>query len=159
MNRRLPGDDAAHPATDTSATDMVADPRARPADEQIIPIAEETFKVETHEVVTGRVRVRTFAETVEELARAELGRESVEVTRVPVGRPVEVAPEIRHEGDLTIIPVLEEVLVVEKRLILKEELHVQRRRTTEEVEVPVELRKERVEIERIPVADRRTSKD
>jgi stress response protein YsnF len=45
--------------------------------------------------------------------------------------------------------VLEEILVVEKRLVLKEELHIRRRATTETAEVPVTLRKQRVVVERI----------
>ena len=74
----------------------------------------------------------------------------VEVERVPVDRIVDAAPAVRQDGDVTIIPVMEEVLVVEKRLVLKEELHVRRRRTQESVEVPVTLRRERVEVERLP---------
>jgi stress response protein YsnF len=46
--------------------------------------------------------------------------------------------------------VLEEVLVVEKRLVLKEELHIRRRVETETVEVPVTLRKQRAVVEREP---------
>jgi hypothetical protein len=41
-----------------------------------------------------------------------------------IDRGVDVAPEVRVEGNVTIIPVLEEVLVVEKRLVLKEKLHI-----------------------------------
>jgi Domain of unknown function (DUF2382) len=87
--------------------------------------------------------VQTVTDTVEELARADMQRETVEVTRVPVDKMVETAPEIRTEDDVTIVPVLEEVLVVEKRLVLKEELHIRRRVATEAVEVPVSLRKQR----------------
>ena len=58
--------------------------------------------------------------------------ETVEVTRVPIDKVVETAPEIRTDGDVTIVPVLEEVLVVEKRLVLKEELHIRRRVETED---------------------------
>jgi stress response protein YsnF len=39
--------------------------------------------------------------------------------------------------------------VVEKRLVLKEELHIRRRVTHENVEVPVTLRKQRAVIERL----------
>jgi stress response protein YsnF len=47
-----------------------------------------------------------------------------------------------------IIPLLEEVLVIEKRLILREEVHIKKRHR--EVHAPQEvlLRKEEVEIER-----------
>ena len=79
------------------------------------------------QVVTGRVRVQTLTDTIEELAHAEVQRESVEVTRVPIDKVVETAPEIRTEGDVTILPIVEEVLVVEKRLVLKEEVHIRRR--------------------------------
>ncbi len=121
---------------------------ARAVSEEIIPLVEETATVGKRQVVTGRVRVRTVTDTIEELAHADVQRETVEVTRVPIDRMIETAPEIRTEGDLTIVPVLEEVLVVEKRLVLKEELHIRRRVETETVEVPVTLRKQRAIVER-----------
>jgi stress response protein YsnF len=66
-----------------------------------------------------------------------------------VDRVVSEAPAVRTEGDVTIVPVLEEVLFVEKRLVLKEELHIRRTATTETVEVPVTLRRQRAVIERV----------
>jgi stress response protein YsnF len=41
------------------------------------------------------------------------------------------------------------VLVVEKRLVLKEELHIRRRIEIETAEVPVTLRKQRAIVERL----------
>jgi uncharacterized protein (TIGR02271 family) len=118
--------------------------------DESIPIVEEELRIDKREAVTGRVRVRTEVDTVEELARASLDAETVEVQRVPVDRIVDVAPTVRTEGDVTIVPVFEEVMVVEKRLILKEELHIRRRRTSKDVEVPVTLRKQRAVVERLP---------
>ena len=120
---------------------------------EVIPIAEEELRVDKRMVTTGKVRVQTKVDVETELVKATLDGETVEVTRVPVDRIVDRAPEIRTENDVTIIPILEEVLVVEKRLVLKEELHVHRRRTTEDVETPVELRKQHAVIERVPVED------
>ncbi|MEZ0171107.1 YsnF/AvaK domain-containing protein [Microvirga sp. TS319] len=116
--------------------------------QEVIPLAEETVSVGKRQVVTGRVRVRTVTDTVEELAHAGVQRETVEVTRVPVDRMVDTVPGIRTEGDVTIVPVVEEVLVVEKRLVLKEELHIRRQISTEEVEVPVSRRKQRAVVAR-----------
>ena len=65
--------------------------------EEVIPIVEETATVAKQEVVTGRVRVRTLTEMVEELARAEVQREDVDVTRVLIDQVVESAPQIRTE--------------------------------------------------------------
>ncbi len=120
----------------------------RTASEEVIPLVEETATVGKRQVVTGRVRVQTVTDTIEEIAQANVQRETVEVTRVPIDRMVDTAPEVRTEGDLTILPVVEEVLVLEKRLRLKEELHIRRRVETETVEVPVTLRKQRAVVER-----------
>ena len=48
---------------------------------------------------------------------------------------------------------LEEVLVVEKRLRFVEEVHVTQRGDREEVSVPMTLRRQVAEIERTPVAE------
>lgn len=121
--------------------------------DESIPIVEEQLRIDKREVVTGRVRVRTEVDTIEELARASLDAETVEVQRIPVDRIVDVAPTVRTEGDVTIVPVFEEIMVVEKRLVLKEELHIRRRRTSKDVEVPVTLRKQRAVVERRPADD------
>ncbi len=115
---------------------------------EALPVFEEVATVSTRDVVTGRLRVSTHTDTVTEMARSVLDGEDVDVTRVPVGTPVDAAPPVRTEGDVTIIPVLEEVLVVEKRLVLKEEVHVRRRATRDVIETPVTLRRQRVVVER-----------
>jgi uncharacterized protein (TIGR02271 family) len=72
------------------------------------------------------------------------------VERVPVGRVVEAAPQVRSEGDTMVVPVLEEVLVVEKRLMLKEEVRITLRRVAETSQQRVTLRSEEVVVERDP---------
>jgi uncharacterized protein (TIGR02271 family) len=116
---------------------------------EAVPLLEEELRVQKRSIATGKVRVRSVVDTVEEVARAELADERVDVTRVPVGREIDAAPSVRTEGEVTIVPVVEEVLVVEKRLVLKEELHIRRRVAHENVEVPVTLRKQRAVIERL----------
>lgn len=117
--------------------------------DDVLRVVAEELHVAKQQITTGKVRVQTTTEVVEEIAQASLAHEIVEVSRVPVGRDIDRAPEIRTEGDLTIVPVVEEVLVVEKRLVLKEELHVRRRVRTEAVAVPVQLRKQRATVERL----------
>ena len=121
-----------------------------------IPLAEEDASVGVERKTTGRVRVSTVTRSFEEHVVTSVERSGVDVQRVPVDRVVEVAPEIRVDGDVTIIPVLEEVLVIEKRLILKEELHVRRTRGQETIEVPVTLRRQEVMIERDPATPMKT---
>jgi uncharacterized protein (TIGR02271 family) len=117
--------------------------------EEVIPLSDEELRVEKRIRTAGKVRVHSVTDTVEEIARATLDGETVEVTRVPVDQEVDAAPAVRTEGDVVIVPVLEEVLVVEKRLVLKEELHIRRHATQENVEVPVTLRKQRAVVERL----------
>ncbi|GEO17711.1 YsnF/AvaK domain-containing protein [Microvirga aerophila] len=119
------------------------------ASEQVLPLVEETVTVHKRERVIGRVRVQTITDTLEELAQATLQNETVDVTRVPIDRMVEVAPTVRTENDVVIVPVLEEVLVTRKQLVLKEELHIRRQVATRTVEVPVSLRKQRAIVERV----------
>ncbi len=123
------------------------------AETKTIPIVAEELSVHTRAVRTGRVRVETNTELVEELAAAELQTSEVEVTRIAVGREVDAVPDVRIEGDTTIVPVMEEVLFVQKRLVLKEELHITRRVASESVEVPVTLRKQSATVTRLDEED------
>jgi uncharacterized protein (TIGR02271 family) len=126
---------------------MTSDNGKRQRDEHVVPVMEEELRVDKRDVVTGKIQVRTIVESFDKIARATLEGEQIEVTRVPIGKELQMVPEQRTEGDVLIIPVVEEMLVVEKRLVLKEELHIRRRRTREDVEVPVTLRKQRAVVE------------
>ena len=154
MPNPTPPHDGQHPGSDRTVVLEEADRSdAWTEAEEILPLVEETATVEKREIVTGKVRVRTVTETLEELTKANLQSDTVEVTRVPIDKVVDTAPVIRTEGDLTIVPVLEEVLVVTKQLVLKEELHIRRRVETEAVEVPIKRRKQRAIVERIAPDD------
>jgi stress response protein YsnF len=114
-----------------------------------VPLMEERVEVKKRAVTTGKVRVVTHTETVEEVARAVLDGEEAEVDTVELDQPVTgPLPRVRTEDGVTIIPVVEEILDVEKRLVLKREIRIRRRPTSETVEIPVRLRKQRVRVER-----------
>jgi uncharacterized protein (TIGR02271 family) len=119
---------------------------------EIIPVVEEQAVVRKRKRVTGAVRVRTVVREHEQVVDEPLAVETVEVERVPLGRWVEAAAAVRQEGETTVIPVLEEVVVVERRLRLVEEVRVTRRRTTERASERVTLRREEVVVERLDAA-------
>ncbi len=114
----------------------------------VIPLVEEHVSTATREVETGRVRVTTKVDLREELARAELARDEVEVERVAKDLEIQDVPAIRQEGDATIIPIVEERLVVQKTLVLVEEIHLRRRRRIEPFAQTVTLASQRAEVER-----------
>lgn len=141
-------------------TDGPADPRLRDAGttqprrrEQVITLAEERATVSRRVVEAGTVRVSTRTEAVDHIERADLGVERIEVERRPVNAWVDAMPATREEGDVTILPVVEERLVVEKRLFLTEEVHIRRVRSTEAVELPVTLRRQHAVVERLGPED------
>jgi len=116
-----------------------------------IKLVEEVAAVAAQKVTTGRIRVSTAVDLVEERLRHDLTTETVQVTRVPKNEVLSAPPMTRTEGDLTIIPVVEEVLFIEKRLVLKEEIHLRRTVKTETAETPVVLRKQRAIVEHVQV--------
>ena len=111
---------------------------------------EEEIAVRTEVRETGRVRARTVTEAEEVAVDADGWRETVEVERVPVGRPVDAVEPSRVEDGVTVIPVYEEVLVVRTQLVLREEVRLTTRRDRVPGPESVTLRRQRVEVERLP---------
>ena len=125
-----------------------ADRDGRLVDETVVPVIDETAVVYKERVVTDRVRLHKQVHEEQEVLDIPVQTESLEVERVPVGRWIEAPTAIRQEGDTTIYPVVEEVLVVEKRLRLVEEVRVTQRRATRHVREQVALRREEILVER-----------
>jgi len=115
-----------------------------------VPIIAEQLLVGKRAVETGRVRVQKVVHEREAVVDEPLLHEDVQVERVAINQPITAAPEMRQEGDTLIIPVVEEILVVEKRLILKEELRITRRQTTVRDPQTVTLQREDVIVEHLP---------
>lgn len=114
---------------------------------EVIPVVEETLRVEKREYESGRVLVHKTVTERDEVAEVLLRQQDLIVERVPIGRAVSEAPQTRQDGDTLIVPILEEVLVVEKRLFLKEELHIRKHSSERTEQHKVRLRTEHVEIE------------
>jgi uncharacterized protein (TIGR02271 family) len=121
-----------------------------PTDQSLkIPVLEEHLKVTVKEVETGRVLItKRVTEHVEDINIPVISEE-VEIKKVAVNQYVEASPAVRYEGETMIIPVVKEVLVVEKKLMLVEELHVTKRQVETSDTQQVTLRKEEVDIERL----------
>ncbi len=104
-----------------------------------IPLHVEEVSVSRREIEKGNVQIALITGAREQLIDEELTHVRVEIERVPIGRTIEVVPPIGQEGDITIIPVVEEVVVVERRLVLKEEIRVRRVSTKEQHQETVVL--------------------
>jgi uncharacterized protein (TIGR02271 family) len=114
-----------------------------------IPVTEEQLEVGRRTVDTGRtLRVRKHVQEEPVQAKVQVARDTVEFERVPVGRVVEQPPPVRQEGDVTVVPVIEERLVTRKELVLVEEVRLTRRREVDEAREDFTLKRERVVVER-----------
>jgi uncharacterized protein (TIGR02271 family) len=114
---------------------------------EVIQVIQETATVAKREFESGRVVVHKTVAERDEVVDIILRQQDLSVERVPVGRVVLEAPQTRQEGDTLVVPILEEVLVVEKRLVLKEELHIRKQSSERTEQKTVRLRSEQVEIE------------
>jgi uncharacterized protein (TIGR02271 family) len=123
---------------------------ASTGEEVVVPVIEEELAVGVRPVETGRVRVNKRVHEVAEDVETLLQRDEVDVERVPVNEYVTDTVPIEYADDRVVIPIYEEVVVVEKRLLLKEKLVVTRRQVQERAVQPVNRRVEEAIVERLP---------
>jgi uncharacterized protein (TIGR02271 family) len=116
--------------------------------EIVLPIVDEFINVDKRTIETGRVELRKTIQERVEVVDQPIFSEEVEIERVAVNRPIDKAVTSRYEGETLIIPLVEEVLVVEKRLVLREEIRVRKLRTEMHEPQEVHLRSEQVEVVR-----------
>lgn len=118
-------------------------------DREVVPLVEEQAVVLKRKKLTEGVRVRTLVNEHEEVVDESLVTEEVEVERAPLDRWVDAPVPVRQEGDTTIVTLIEEVVVVEKRLRAVEEVRITKRRSVRHAPQHVTLRREEAVIERL----------
>jgi len=117
----------------------------------VIPIVQETVELDKQTIVTGKILISKKVTEHQTEVAIPLISETYEINRIPVNQVVLTQPEIRHEGNTMIVPVVKEVLVTEKRFEIVEELHITKRITEKTETQHVTLRQEEVQIERTSV--------
>ncbi len=114
------------PTVASPAADLEIRPRAVVADaheDVVVPLAAEEVVVSRQ---TRQTTVRVSTRTVERAEHVDvpLTHRRVEIERVSINQVVAAMPVTREVDGVTIVPVVEEVVVVERRLVLKEEIHI-----------------------------------
>lgn len=115
----------------------------------VIPVVAEQLHVDTVSVPAGGVRIikRVVEDQVE--INENLRQQHAEIEHVPIGRFVDGPQPIRQtQSGVTVIPVVEEQIVVERRWLLKEEIHVRQTVSSKEHREKIPVRREKVDIER-----------
>jgi len=117
--------------------------------EPVLRLAAEDIQVSKLAEDAGGVQVsrvtRTYSKPIEEILR----QEKVEIERVPLDQPVDDVPPVRQEGDVIVVPVVEEVISVERHLVLKEEVRIRKVETTEKYQDEVTLHKQEAVVTRL----------
>lgn len=115
----------------------------------VVPLLAEQLHIERRKVLTGGVRVhKTVHERTETIDEPTL-KEELEIQRVAVNQFVQEPPAVRYEGDIMIVPLLEEVLVIEKKLVLREEIRITTKRDTVHNPQQIVVRREEATLEQI----------
>ena len=117
-------------------------------DATVIPVIQEEAHIAAQATERGRVRITKRVHTHEETVDTPLRQERVQVERVPVAQIVESPVTMHYDGDTLVIPVMEEILVVEKRLLLKEEVRVTKYIGEAHHQDSITVRAEEVDVER-----------
>jgi uncharacterized protein (TIGR02271 family) len=119
-----------------------------PVAETHFPLYAEDLTVSKRQIPGDVVQVGTITRENECFVDETLNHKRVQIDRIPVDRQVDAVPPIRQEGDTTILSVVEESIVIERRLILKEEVHIRRIHVSERHQEAVILRKQEAVITR-----------
>jgi uncharacterized protein (TIGR02271 family) len=135
-----------------SLTDLAA--QADNDAEQVVPVIAEEIEIHKRAVREGGVRVSKHVHEEVETVDVPLEAEEVEVKRVTVNRPAEGKTQVRYEGSTVIVPLVEEVLTVQKQLIVREEIHITKKSVTTQHSEQVTLRREEVVIEPTSAGDK-----
>jgi uncharacterized protein (TIGR02271 family) len=126
-----------------------ATPQVSSDERMIIPVIQEEITVDKQVIETGKVRISKRISEHEELIDVPLFAEEARVERVPINLFVEALPPVRQEGGTMIIPVVREEIVVQKKLLLVEELHVRKELVERHAPQTVKVLKEEVDIKRV----------
>lgn len=113
-----------------------------------IPLVEEILKIDRQNIETGKVRVMKTVREDEVTVNEPVFQEHVQVTHVPINQYIDAPVAVRYEGDTLIVPVVEEVLFIQKRTILREEIHITKQQVQLDIPQSFVLRREEVQIER-----------
>ncbi len=115
----------------------------------VIPLYAEEVFIDRHQIAGDTIRVTVRTNTTEQVVDEHTNHTRVEIERIPIGQRIDSVPPVRTEADTTIIPVIEEVIVVERRLVLKEEIRLRRVQSVENHREIVNLREQYAIIERV----------
>jgi len=114
--------------------------------EDVIELREEQISIRKNQVLTGNISIKKTTETEEVTNEVSLFREDISIEHVIVNEQVEAMPQVREEGNTTIIPIVREVAVVTKKLVLVKEIRITKNRVESTERIKTHIRSEKAEV-------------
>jgi stress response protein YsnF len=118
-------------------------------EQYVVPVINEEVHADAIPVQTGGVRVTKHVEGHDEIVEQELRRGRVEIKRVKTDRVVDGPQQVQRLGNTLVVPVVSEVLRVEKQWVVTEEIHITQIEERETVQQTVRVNEEQAQIERL----------
>jgi len=100
-------------------------------EEQTLELREEQLVAHKDLRELGEIQVRTEIDQLPGRLEVDAYREEVVIEHEPVGQIVSEREQPSEDGDVLVVPIYEEQLVVVKRLVLRERMRIRRVGTTE----------------------------
>ncbi len=148
-----PTDDISRGTQPQDVQDLNRFSQSEKIEELVVPVLKEELEVRKELRKTGVVRVLKTIRELEEVVSESLASETVDVQRIPMDLIVDSPPQVRSEGEVMIIPVVKEELVITKQLRVVEELRITRRKSVSDYKETVKLHAEEVTVERLNSED------
>jgi uncharacterized protein (TIGR02271 family) len=115
----------------------------------VVPLLEETLRAEKQWAEAGVVQLHKTVETRTETVPIDLTHEQVDIQRVTVNRVLSPGEDTgpRQEGDVLIVPIVEEELVVTKRRVVREEVRIRKKLVVAQEEASDTVRSEHLAVQ------------
>jgi uncharacterized protein (TIGR02271 family) len=112
-----------------------------------VPLAEEKLTTSVRAVERGTLRITRRVEEEPVSETVELHQDEVEIEHREINEPAETVNLPHYDGETLVIPVYEEVPVITKRLVLREEIRITKRTVDESVRIEEPLRRDTVDVQ------------
>ncbi len=116
---------------------------------KVLQLIEEYPVVKKQRVKAGEVLIHKKVESENVTLPVDLAYEEVDIERIEVNQTYDQKhyPRQRQEGDVLIIPIVEEQAIIVKRYLVREELHITRRSEVRHQELSETIRRENLVVE------------
>ncbi len=130
-----------------AAEEPVTGKRVTPEEERVVGLHEEQLKIGKRRVQAGGVRLHKIVRTEMVEQPLELSREDVIIERTPPSVEDKLSAEGAFEEQDIYIPLWREEPVIEKEVVLREEVHAHKKAETLRENVRGDVRKEDIRID------------